>query len=76
MDDTQPRPGAQFGSVEGLFDEWVTHRDLARALGISEGTLHRWHSAGTAPSRVKAGLRVLYRKEAVREWLRAQERAS
>ncbi|MCP4243919.1 MAG: helix-turn-helix domain-containing protein [bacterium] len=65
--------GAQFGSSDGLFDEWVTHDDLARALGISKVTLHRWNAAGTGPGRVKAGSRVLYRKETVREWLRSME---
>lgn len=74
MPDTHGNAGHRFGDTAGLFDDWLTHADLARALGVSGTTLHRWATAGSAPPRVKVGGRVLYRKAAVLEWLRNRER--
>lgn len=71
MTDPAAKPPEQPGS---LLSEWMTRDELAAEFGISPGTLSNWASARTGPPFVKLGGRVLYRREAAREWLRAQER--
>lgn len=42
-------------------------------MGLSASTLKRWEGARTGPPCVRVGRRVVYRLEAVRDWLREQE---
>lgn len=49
----------------------VGERDLARLLGISTVTLHRWKSAGKLIQGIKKGGRILYSMEEVRRWVAA-----
>ena len=42
---------------------------LAGLLNISIRTLERWRVEGVGPAYVKAGRRVLYRREDVESWL-------
>lgn len=58
----EPPPG-------GLLDGWLTQPELATELGVSTVTLRRWDIPG-----VRLGNRMLYRREAVREWLLTRER--
>jgi len=53
--------------------DYIGKGEFARLLGVSPRTLDRWHAAGSGPPRAKAGKKVLYRKTAIKAWLRAKE---
>lgn len=44
-------------------------RDVSVLTGVSVGTLANWRSLGEGPPYVKAGHRVLYPEDLLREWL-------
>ena len=56
-----------------FFAEYLRERELADLLGVSLRTLRRWHERRCGPPRVKFGRLVLYRKQAVRDWLISHE---
>lgn len=49
---------------------------LSQFLNVSVRTLERWRVEGTGPTYIKAGRRVLYRREDVEVWLSGQIRQS
>jgi predicted DNA-binding transcriptional regulator AlpA len=55
--------------------EYMEPQELARELGKSERTLHRWHVERVGPPRVVVGRMVLYRRASVLEWLRSLEQS-
>ena len=57
----------------GLLTGWLNRADLAQELSISVDTLQRWETRRVRPPCVRVGRKVLYRKDAVREWLCEQE---
>lgn len=57
----------------GLLTGWLNRTDLARELTLSVDTLQRWETQRMGPPCVRVGRKVLYRMEAVRDWLREQE---
>ena len=57
----------------GLLTGWLNRTDLARDLTLSVETLQHWETRRTGPPCVRVGRKVLYRMEAVRNWLREQE---
>lgn len=67
--------GAQ-SQGDGLLAGWLTRAEVAEQFGIKVDTLRRWDSKRIGPPFVKLGARVLYRREAVRDWLREQEAKS
>jgi len=56
-----------------LLEGWLNRSELAKELALSVDTLQRWETRRVGPPCVRVGRRVLYRKEAVRDWLRDQE---
>lgn len=58
-----------------LLAEWISRDDLARALSLTPDTLGRWEAQRTGPPCTRLGRRVLYRRAAVQDWLRAQEQS-
>jgi len=56
-----------------LLQGWLNRSELARELALSVDTLQRWETRRMGPPCVRVGRKVLYRKEAVRDWLREQE---
>ncbi len=48
----------------------------ADVLGVSPNTLRAWRSRGIGPVGFKVGRRVMYRREAVENWLAEQEAAT
>lgn len=56
-----------------LLGGWLERAELARELTLSIDTLQRWETRRVGPPCVRVGRKVLYRKDAVREWLREQE---
>lgn len=59
----------------GIFRGYLTKRQTAELLSKSEHTLDRWHRMRVGPVRTKIGATVLYREEALRAWVLAQEQA-
>ena len=57
----------------GLLIGWLNRTDLARDLNLSVETLQHWETRRVGPPCVRVGRKVLYRMEAVRDWLREQE---
>ena len=57
----------------GLLEGYLTPRRLAAQLGISLRTLGRWHAERAGPPRTTMGRLILYRADAVREWLEEHE---
>jgi len=57
----------------GLLTGWLDRANLARELTLSVDTLQRWETRRIGPPCVRVGRKVLYRMEAVRDWLREQE---
>jgi hypothetical protein len=52
---------------------YVTPKGLAKALGVTERTIARWHHFREGPPRVEFGRKVLYRLESVKAWLKGCE---
>jgi len=73
MAETQVAPSE--GANPGLLDDWISRRMLAVELGVSVDTLARWETRRIGPVCVRIGRKVFYRRGAVQEWLRAQERS-
>lgn len=46
---------------------------VAELLGVSRRTLSRWHALRVGPARCKVGRTVLYRRDALEAWLKANE---
>jgi len=48
----------------------MTRKEVAEYLGVAEGTLKNWSSAGTGPVTVKYGRNsVMYLAEDVHDWV-------
>ncbi len=52
--------------------QFLTQSEAAKSLRLSQRTLERLRVAGTGPSFVKAGRRVLYRATALESWADAR----
>ncbi len=70
---TEPAPTATPGAAATVLDGWLTREELGVQLGLSPSTLKRWEGSRTGPPCVRVGRRIVYRLEAVRDWLREQE---
>lgn len=68
---TDPTPEAHSGF---LADYW-TLDEMGAMVGKTGRTLARWHALRVGPPRTVLGRNVLYRKDAARAWLLAQEEA-
>jgi hypothetical protein len=63
------RPGFSAPVLVGF----LTPRQLASQLGVSERTLARMHASRRGPPRCALGKLILYREQTVREWLASLE---
>ncbi len=52
----------------------LTTPQAAQYLNVPEGTLRYWRVCGTGPAAVKLGKRVMYRREALAEFVDSHER--
>lgn len=57
-------------------DQLLGTVDLARWLGVPQGTLRNWRCKGWGPASFKVGGRTVYRRRAVDAWLATQEMAT
>lgn len=58
-----------------ILSEYVAINDLATELGVTRRTLSRWNQLREGPPQTLIGIRVYYRRDAVREWLRSREQS-
>jgi excisionase family DNA binding protein len=66
---SKPRP-----NPDGIIaTDFFTRESLSKDLGVSVRTIDRWVSLRLAPPRVVIGKLILFRREAVSEWLRSRE---
>lgn len=52
-----------------LLDGYVSRKDLAVELGVAEHTLISWERDRKGPPTTRIGRKVMYRRQAVAEWL-------
>ena len=55
-----------------IMERVMSSREAAEMIGVTEGTLMNWRSAGKGPVFVKYGRRVVYRPKDVERWLDAR----
>lgn len=73
MKETAARIVPKVDPSEPLLSDWMGRSELADVLEVSEETLRRWQAQGIGPPLAKLGRRVLYRREAVRQWMVSRE---
>lgn len=56
-----------------VLEDWMSRAELATELGLTADTLARWETRRIGPPCVRIGRRVIYRRDAVRDWLVQQE---
>jgi hypothetical protein len=61
------------GLTPPLLDGWLPRDRVAAEIGVSANTLARWQRRRIGPPCAKLGRKVLYRADALREWLRSCE---
>jgi excisionase family DNA binding protein len=52
-----------------VMETLLTQGDVAARLRLSERTLERWRVSGDGPPFVKAGRRVRYRDDDLKDWI-------
>ena len=57
----------------GLLGDFLTEPELARELGVCQMTVRRWRAVGDAPPTTRLGRRILYRRDAVADWLKSRQ---
>ena len=55
-------------------DPLIPSVEAAEFLRVKPNTLPAWRSTGKGPRFVKIGRAIFYRRSAILEWVRAQER--
>jgi len=50
--------------------DYVSIRELARLLSVSDQTVYQWSSKGMVPGKIKVGRSVRYNRAVVEEWLK------
>jgi len=74
MPELQSSEVSDKAQVSSILAGYLTPKDLAQALGVSERTLGRWHQFRQGPPRVEIGRKVFYRLESVSAWMVSRER--
>ena len=71
LENPETKPTDQISSI---LAGYLTPKNLAQALGVSERTVARWHRFREGPPRVEIGRKVFYRLESVNAWIASCER--
>ena len=74
MPELQSSEVSDKAQVSSILAGYLTPKDLAQALGVSERTVARWHRFREGPPRVEFGRKVFYRLESVSAWIASCER--
>jgi len=56
--------------------KYLTTHEVAELLRLSKRTLDNWRTQKTGPTWTKAGGRILYDTEDIKEWIESQKRKS
>jgi hypothetical protein len=56
-----------------LLDDYFSEAELALELHLNIATVQRWRKKHTGPVHTMVGRTILYRKQAVKDWLLKQE---
>ena len=65
MPELENSEAKQTDQVPSILAGYMTPKDLARELGVSERTIARWHHFREGPPRIEFGRKVFYRLESV-----------
>ncbi|WP_423961759.1 helix-turn-helix transcriptional regulator [Candidatus Binatus sp.] len=74
MPEIQSSESEESDRLSSILAGYLTQKDLAQALGVSERTIARWHHFREGPPRVEFGRKVFYRLESVSAWIASCER--
>ena len=74
MPEIQSSESQETDQLSSILAGYLTQKDLAQALGVSERTIARWHHFREGPPRVEFGRKVFYRLESVSAWIASCER--
>ena len=74
MPEIQSSESQEADRLSSILAGYLTQKDLAQALGVSERTIARWHHFREGPPRVEFGRKVFYRLESVNAWIASCER--
>lgn len=59
--------------MTNLKEDFLEPDELAKELGRTRRTIDRWHARRIGPPRIQIGRKILYRRDAVRDWLLQNE---
>ena len=74
MPEIQNSGSQEADRLSAILAGYLTPKNLAQALGVSERTVARWHRLREGPPRVEFGRKVFYRLESVNTWIASCER--
>lgn len=74
MPELQSSEASDKAQASSILAGYLTAKELAQALGVSERTIARWHHFREGPPRVEFGRKVFYRVESVSAWIASCER--
>jgi predicted DNA-binding transcriptional regulator AlpA len=74
MPEIQNSGSQEADRLSAILAGYLTPKNLAQALGVSERTVARWHRLREGPPRVEIGRKVFYRLESVNTWIASCER--
>jgi len=74
MPEIQSSESQDADRLSSILAGYLTPKNLAQALGVSERTVARWHRLREGPPRVEIGRKVFYRLESVSAWVASCER--
>ena len=73
MPELESPEAKQTDQISSILAGYLTPKNLAQALGVSERTVARWHRFREGPPRVEIGRKVFYRLESVNTWIASCE---
>jgi predicted DNA-binding transcriptional regulator AlpA len=74
MPEIQSSQSQEPDQLSSILAGYLTPKNLAQALGVSERTVARWHRFREGPPRVEIGRKIFYRLESVNAWIASCER--
>jgi len=74
MPEIQNSGSKEADRLSAILAGYLTPKNLAQALGVSERTVARWHRLREGPPRVEIGRKIFYRLESVNAWIASCER--
>jgi hypothetical protein len=63
-------------ATAGILNDYISRKNLADDLGVTEATLIRWEKDRKGPPVTRIGRDVLYYIPSVKNWARSQEQTA